>query len=303
LVFSATLALLSAPLLAAQPTETPPAAPPAERSPFSFTLAPRGQVTFAADLRDGPGRASVSRAGLALSLGYTPDPQWGLSLDLDTEASFYNFKNATALTPAAVSEPFDDLYQQSIAPRVVYIQDKTWSYFAGATLGFAGEPDADAGDAFTAGGFGGVRYAFSETFALSLGLAARSRLEDDATLLPLIGVEWQITPKVRLETERLGLRLSAKLSDAFTFFAKGGYELREFRLEDDSVVPAGVVRDRRLPVAVGLTYSPAPWAALTLSAGADFIQEYRIDNQSGDLVGEDHTDAAPTLGLELRLSF
>ncbi|MGQ0629307.1 MAG: hypothetical protein ACT4PL_14550 [Phycisphaerales bacterium] len=280
--------------------DAPAVGPPS--SPWNTTLSFDGSHAFRSDLRDGPGEVAVSRASASLTVGYALSERTKLSLALDAEASVYDFQNATALV-AGTDEPLDDAYAAAIVPSVFHAINAEWAVFGGGVFAFAGESDADLGDSFTGGGFGGVRYAFCETFAMSFGLAATSRLEDSVLVLPLIGIEWQVSPTVKFVTERLGVRLTAKMNDAWSVGLFGSYQSREYRLEDDNLLPGGVARDRRVPVGAMVTYAPSAAFDATLRAGAVVYQEYRFDDADGDRVSEDHTRAAPFLALNISFRF
>jgi len=274
----------------------------APTSPWNTRIELRGTEIFKADLRDGPGSSSVTRVGLDVNIGYAVSPKFRLGIDVDTEGSYYSFKNATGIFPGT-GKPFNDVYSSSITPIVSYVIDEEWSIFGGGLLNFAGEPEADIGDSFTGGGFFGARYALSETLSISLQFIAASRLEDDLLFIVAPGVQWQITPTVSLATEKLGLRLKAKLNESWTASLYGSYESREYRMDDDSPLPSGIVRDRSVPVGVDFTYSPSKNFGISLRGGAVVYQKFKVDDSSGDRVSEDNTKPAPFVGLAVTFSF
>lgn len=282
-------------------TVSTPAARSREGS-LTLTLAPLVEHTFETDLDEGPGDFSVTRGGLNFGVAGMATPSLRLALDGEFEASYYRFRNATGLFPGT-DRPFNDVYQLQLTPTATYIIDRQWSVTGGGFVTFAGEGEADVGESITGGGLALASYSFSEDFTLSFGVLATSRLEDDALVLPIIGVRWKITPTVRLETRGLGVVVTADLSEAWAVTLDGGFESREYRLADESPLPEGVVRDRRAPVAVGVIYKPAPWVELTLRGGATVWQEFEIDNAAGDEVAEVESDPAPFVSFRATLRF
>ncbi len=287
----------------AQPANSDPQVPdPVHYPAFDATLTPVGEFAFSGDLKGSPGTVSVARAGANLEFNARIDSQFRLGLSVDAEGSWYRFRGATALIPGT-SQPFNDVYLVRLTPSASYAFNQQWSVLAGAIVEFAGEPGADLGDSFTAGGFGGVRVALAENFALTLGAAAKSSLEDDAIIYPLVGIEWQITPTVSFSTAGPGARLTAELTDSWAVFLQAGFQLREYRLDDDSPLPAGVARDARIPVTIGLTWQPAESVKVTLRGGVVVWQEFEIDNAAGLQISETNTKPAPFIGLSADFQF
>ncbi len=287
----------------------PPAAVPAAASNpepkfpvWQISLTPRGQVDFQGDLKDGPGSVKVYRGGAALEIGAALSPQWSVGVGLDAEFSSYDFKNATTLI-AGTADPFDDVAIIRLTPTVGYRIDNRWSVTGGAFLEFAGEGDADIGETFTGGGFAAVRHACSETFAISLGIAAKSQLEDDVLVIPLVGIEWQITPDVRFATRALGGELAMRLNDQWSIAFEARYDLRVFRLGDDNVLPEGVVRDRRIPIGAVVRWKPCERVRIELRGGATVWQEFQIDDRNGVEQSEIETKPTPYVGLAVEFRF
>jgi hypothetical protein len=173
----------------------------------------------------------------------------------------------------------------------------------GGIIEFAGDPDADIGDTGTYGGYAGARYAVSESFGFSFGFAAKTRLEDDALVIPLVGIEWKVSDRVTLSTEGTTLRIASKLSDEWSVGLSAGWELREYRLDDEGPVPDGVMSDSRIPIAVSFDWTPSPNVTLAISGGAVVWQEFEFRDSNGDDVSETNTDPAPFIGLSAQFRF
>jgi hypothetical protein len=275
-------------------------------NPWLISLTTGGTHQFSTDLRGNPGSYQVSRLSSGVGVGYRLNADVRLSLDLGSEISWYDFENATTVLPppAGVSaKPFHVMYDTSINPGVRYSIDKDWFVFAGGIFQFAGEREADIGDTFTAGGFVGAGYRVDENLTLSAGLLAKTSLEDDVSAFPIIGVNWKITDNLRLDTRGLGATLSLKVSDPFTVFLEAFYESREFRLSDENFLRKGVVRDRQLPVALGVVWRACEGFTLTLRGGVVAYQQFDILNQDGNRQNRFRSDPTGFVGIKGEFKF
>ncbi len=290
------------------PTPEPVAAPsrasvvvPADRDQresagWRFEIGAGFAHAFEADI-DAAGSVGVSRAGLEFSFDAPLSDRARIAFEVNSEASFYDFDGATTLLPGT-ADPWDDLYSVSLGPVVRVGVDENWSWFVGADVRFSGESETDVGEAVTFGGLAGARYAFSKTFALTFGAFGTSRLEDDPLVLPLIGVEWQITDKVRLATRGTGLSITATLTESLEFSILGAWNSRDYRLEDGRLINSeGVVRDTRVPVGVELAWTPDPAVRIALEAGVVAWQEFETFDRNGNDIADDNTDPTAYVGV------
>lgn len=288
------------------PTQQAAVAPvAAKEGGVSVELRTRGSFTFSADIDDTDGDVQIARAGFGLNVGFQPWERARLSLGIDQEISWYLFDNAAGIIPTSptAGDPFELALTTTLSPRLTVQQNERWAWFIGGITQFSGEPGADIGDAMTFGGYGGARYAFSENFSLSFGVVAKSRIEDDAIVIPLIGIDWKINDRVSLSTEGTTGLLNVKLTDEWTAVFSAGWELRDYRLDDDSVLPDGVVSDSRIPIGIGFEWRPSPNITLNLNGGVVVWQEYEFHNDDGDDISETNTDPAPYVGFSAQFRF
>lgn len=290
----------------AQVAESRESAGAESASGISISLTPTFEHVFDTDLRTSSGSVQINRAGAALNIGgrLGDRARWGL--ETTYEASWYNFNNTPDLIPSG-ENPFQEVHLLRFTPTLAYSIDNQWSVLGGAVVQFAGERDADIGDSATYGGFGAVNYRFSDSFSLSAGLRVVSQLEADASVIPFIGLTWDINDRLSLRTRGPRVELAAKATDALTARLFGAIESRDYRLSDESSIPDGVVRDRRGRVGLGIDWKA--WNAshcsgtLTLEAGVDVYQRYYFDDENGERVGADKTKPAPFLALRALISF
>lgn len=298
-----------APAAPTQPSTEPvinlnPPADPAE-SParsITFDLRAGGAYTFPADIDDSPGDVRIARASAGIGIAIPIGERSRLSFDIDEEVSWYLFDDASGLVPGS-TDPFELVLSTDLSARFFSQIDSHWSWFVGGLVSFSGEADVDIGDAATFGGFAGARYQFNDRFALSFGLGAKTRLEDDALVIPLIGIDWKVSDRVTLSTEGTKVRIAAELSKEMTVALTGGWELREFRLRDDGPLPDGVVRDARIPIAVSLDWKPRSNIQISVFGGVVVWQEFQFDDSDGDELSETNTDPAPFVGLNAKFTF
>lgn len=272
---------------------------------WTLSIGGRAQHAFQADLDDSAGEVSVTRAGADVALLIPIGEKFKLSTGLDFEASFYDWDSPDDVVPGSgSSDPWDEIYTVTLSLTGTYILDDKWSIFGGGFVSSSGESGADFGDTITGGGFVGVGYAFGPELTVQGGIGARSRLEDDARVFPVIGVQWKISEQFNLRTEGPGLRITYAANDQWSFYLRGAYEMREFRLADDNrTVPDGVVEDQSVPIGFGVEWRPTGGLSIGLEAGAIVWQEYDIQSRSGRTLNEIETDPTPYIGLRLDYRF
>ncbi|MCW5776322.1 MAG: hypothetical protein KIS87_07790 [Phycisphaeraceae bacterium] len=270
--------------------------------PVRFRL--EGGATFdaSADLDESPGDVSVARIRSAFEADFRVDARSRFALQFSSEFSFYDFDGATGLVPGTDS-PLDDTYDYRIGARYSRSLEDGWGMFVGGDVRFSGEHGADAGDSVTGGGFGGVTYDVSDRLTLGIGLAVRTRLEDNARLIPIPVVDFRITDEWRLSTDGPGLKLSYTPDHAYTIYLAGRWEAREFRLDEDGPLPGGVARDERVPIVLGATWKPNDTITVDGFVGAVVWNEYEFINSAGTTIAETETDAHLTAGVQLTLKF
>ena len=261
----------------AQPREIGPG--PVERPDWSTRVELNGEYMFRTDNKNNNGDVGIARAGLEATVVYFASENVRLSLQVGTEYSHYSFKN-TALLPNTTI-PFNDMYSGRIDPGISFKIDEKWSVLATGLLGFAGEAGASAGDSFRAGGLAAARYSFNDKLAVSGGVLVQSRLEDGVLVVPIAGIEWQINDQLKLESRGLGLNLTAKINDDWKFVLNGEYQTREYRLEESSPLPSGVIRDKRAAISGKFVYTVDKRVELNLKLGAFVYQEIQADDRNG----------------------
>jgi hypothetical protein len=276
-----------------------------EAGGVSFELRTRGSFTFSADIDDTDGEVEIARAGFGASVGFHPWERAQISLGVDEEVSWYLFDNATRIIPTApgAGDPFELVLSTTFSPRLSVQQDEHWGWFVGGIIQFSGEADVHVDDAATFGGYAGARYSFSENFGLSFGFAAKSRLEDDAIVIPLVGLDWNVNDRVTISTDGTVGSIHVKLDDQWAAVLSGGWELRDYRLDSDSPLPDGVVSDSRVPIGLSFEWKPSANVTLSIGGGAVVWQEFQFRDNDGNDISETNTDPAPFVSLSAHFNF
>lgn len=270
-----------------------------------YTLIPYTIYNFPADIGD-DGEMSVWRGGLGFDVATPINDRIGFRFSVLGEYSDYDFDDVGDVIGGG--SDFDaETYILRVAPAFMYRHDERWMFFAGPIVEFGFEGGADLGDAVTYGGFGSVRYRVNDKFAFSLGATAKTTIEDDVTVFPIGGIEYKFADDLVVGTSgaqlgfnvRVGKRISERL--AVSVFA--GYQSRDYRLDDDSLIPEGVLRDTRVPVGLELSYRPNDNVVLRLGGGVVAWQETEFDDKDGHKIGRDRSDPTGFFAFSASITF
>lgn len=267
---------------------------------FSFSLLNEASYAATADL-DGTGEVGVARVGPTLGIRYAEDQSWSLDVGLGAEYSFYDFSGATGIV--AGGDPAGDFAEYSLSARYTARANDEWWWFIGGRASWAGEESENLGDGFIGRGTVGATYAVNDRLTIGLGVAVRSRIEDDALVYPLPIIHWEINDEWTLATADNGLRLSYAPFEDWTFFTAGGWESREFRLLDAGPIPGGVMRDDRVPVVAGAVWVPNSHFELEASVGMSMLNSYEFLDAAGNELVDPDSDGALMAGLSARIRF
>ena len=293
--YALTALCLAASSAVAQTTET--AAPE-----LKITLG--GSANYAADtdLHDDGGSFSVFRSGGSIAFERPFSPTTDLRLNISGEYSHYFFRNINAVPGDDGSDSLD-AYQFDIRPTISHRFSENFSAFGGFTVTASGMSEAHVDDALSYGVFAGVNYRVSPNVWIGGGLAVTTQLEDSALVVPLLSVNWQITPDWMLSSDGLGLKLAYKLDDAWTVYARARYDFRQFRLDGSEVLSNGVLTDQSVPIAVGITYDFGDSLKMSAEAGVVAYRRLEFRDSGGDQVGADEADPAAFVSVQVTYSF
>lgn len=275
----------------------------------TFSVSARGDHRFKADFKDGEGDMSVSRLRGDLGVGFTIDQRTRLGLAFGHEQSRYHFGDFDLLQ--GVDRPLRDAYTTDFGARLSRQFDEHWGAIIGARVEFSGESGADLDDSATYGGLGIVTYRFSETLTVGVGAVVSTRLEDSTQLIPIVLVDVQISDRLSFgnidprATAGLGIgaALRYRLTDEWTLSLGGGYQRREYRLDNTNTISGGVFRDSGFPIVLDTTYAPNPHFSIGARAGAMVWHRLELFDDDGRSLTKSELDPTPFVGFGATVRF
>lgn len=259
---------------------------------FTASVAPYVRNSFESDLNDAVS-FSVLRSGASVSLRKIESRQLNYGLSAELEYSHYD---ANASFP-------DDFLFFDLRPSIATYLNERFGIYGGAVLSFGGEPDADVADGLTYGAFIGFNYKVADNVWIGTGIGVTTQLEDDLLFVPLITLDWTIHDRLSLSAEGLSVKLAYKVDDQWTVFLDGRYEFRQFRLNDNAIVPEGVLSDESIPVTIGVTYSPSDSVSMSLAGGAVVWREVRFFDDDENELTHDTADITPFIAVSAKIAW
>ncbi len=237
-------------------------------------------------IQAGHGYSWDRRTRTALALGYSYD---GYSFSLDNGAGF---------------APWEDIHSISLSLPTSIGIGESWSAFVIPSIRSSGESGADFDETLSGGLLGGFSYRFSENLSIGPGIGIFSQLEESATIIPILLIDWQITKTLSLETGRglgatlgPGLSLNYRPNQTWAFAVGGRYEKLRFRLDKSGSIGGGVGEDQSFPLFGACTYNFTPKAQLSLVGGVELGGELRLEDADGRKVDEQSYDPGVFMGL------
>ena len=281
----------------AQTTTTAPPDPT-----LNITLGGFANYAADTDLHDSGGSFSVFRSGGNLLFERPISASTDLRINVGGEYSHYYFRNIAAVPGDDGSDSLD-AFQLDVRPTISHRFNENLSAFGGISVTASGMADADFGESLSYGAFGGVTYRVAPNVWIGGGLAISSQLEDDALVVPLLSVNWQITPDWSLSSEGLGLKLAYKFDDAWTAYVRARYDFRQFRLDSSEIVSDGVLTDQSVPITIGVNYDFGDGLKMAAEAGVVAYRRLEFRDSGGDQVGADEADPAAFVSVQVTYSF
>ncbi|MBW2243303.1 MAG: hypothetical protein JRH01_15050 [Deltaproteobacteria bacterium] len=226
----------------------------------------------------------------------------GTSYDFDGNRGFLN----AGQNPG--SDPFDDLYNIQIRLGGRYLYDDDWAAVGAIWVSSQYEDGADFADAVRPGGSIGVSHQFFEGFTLIGGVGISEKFDGGVSVAPFIQGSWKVNDWLKVETEGLGLEATAKVSDSLRVSLFGGVNSTRYLLDDRNDGPGGVgegwIRDRRLPVGVGVEWRITKRFRLHFDVGAMLDQELKVIDEDDDTFDDESLDSvAPFASVRFEARF
>ena len=271
--------------------------------PGTWSLNFPAELGLSAGIVDQPGDVSTTHLGAEFGVAIPLGTRSELSLGFDYEYSRYEFTN-TANSIAGTSSPFRDINRETFRARFGTQETRQLSWLVGGSVGFSAENGANVGDSVVGNLYGGVGYYLNEHLKVGGALVVYQRLERSPLVLPIPSLDWQIDEQWRLTNAgKPGLTLFYTPEPQWTFSFGAWYESRNFRLAENGPIPNGVGRESSVPVEGGLTFRPSRNISASVGIGVHLLQNYQVDDSSGDNLADFDANASAYLKLALEWKF
>ena len=259
---------------------------------FTFEARVHGSYLSDADFDDGTGEFGFAEYGLGIKASRRVGDMGMLSIDFNAGIVDYDITpSATAVAgdAASIGSEFDTVTTLSLIGMYAARTDEGLSWFVGGGVLSNGENSADFGDTIDGMLMGGFRYKVNNKLELGIGVAARTRLDDDVLVVPMPQVRYTINEYWSIESEGVGLKFNYKASDALDYGLTAQFASTTFRLDDShAAAPEGIATHRRFPIAFYTIYEPNDTIEISGRIGAMMAGELEIlDTNGNDLTSQD----------------
>jgi hypothetical protein len=208
------------------------------------------------------------------------------------------------------SDPFGDLYATSFEVQGglrpgwsgLFSEDERWTLVAELAARSRWEDGASFGASTSLGGALGVGYQIGDWLEVIAGAAVSTRvLGGGVSVHPIVELDWRFAERWRLRTRGRGGQLELDLGEDWTAFVSGRLERRSYLTADRPGQGEGRLRDRSVPVGLGLRWRASELVELTLTGGALLRREIRAEDEDGRDLGHVRAGPTPYLGIALDL--
>lgn len=260
---------------------------------WSFSVTPFTRYGFEQDLNP-QNSFSSWRSGLTFQGGGPINSSLFTGLTSDLEYTNYDFKQD------AFARDFIFL---DLRPSLSVYLNPNVGLYTGVLVGMGAETGAHWGDSVVYGAFVGFNYQLAPQMWIGTGIGFSTQLEDDPIILPLISLDWMINDRLSMSFNGLKGNLNYKLDDQWSIYLEGRYDIRQFRLTDESLVNEGVLGDQSVAVGMGFRYSPQETLTLSLGGGLILWREITLYDDNENKVYKDTADLTGYVSANVRLAW
>jgi hypothetical protein len=262
---------------------------------------------FNTDIDNNNGNFTSDRFFVQPGIMYTPDHTRSYSLVIGYGYDGYDFTGENGF---AALQPWDDIQSFRLSTPIRFTKGQNWSFFIAPTLRVTGENGADINDSLTGGGFAGFAYKPNKRLTIGPGIGIISQIEDDASIFPVLIINWKVTDSLSLETGRglgatmgPGISLIWRLTEQWHVTLGGRYEKLRFRLDEKAETPSGIGQDKSIPVFGAITYNFNMSSRVSLTGGLEMAGELQLEDQEGNVLLKQDYENAPFLGFSFYWGF
>ena len=209
------------------------------------------------------------------------------------------------------SDPFDNLYSTSLELQGglrpdwsgLISEEERWTFLAETRARANWESGASFGSSVTVGGALGVGYQIGNWLEILVGAGVSSDLLDGGlSFSPVFEIDWRFAERWRVRSRGMGAQLEYDIDDALTIFTAVQRQSRTYLTADRVALGGdGRLRNRSLPVTLGLRWDISPHVEVTLVSGAVVKQELRTQDHHRNDVGHVRAGPAPFVGITFEL--
>ena len=235
-----------------------------------------------------------------------------LYLDVAYAHTDYQFSQdgaSACVEPSAcfANAPWQDVHTLDVAPGGSLNLSDALQLQAFVPIRWHAESNSDR-SGVTAGFLALVHIRFSDTFKAGLGVGVQSEIEQDASVFPIITLDWQINERFQLMTRGAPyqggeLALLVGSDPAFRGSFSVGYERRRFRLAASSPDSNGVGEMTSVPILVGADFRLGTESSLSVQGGIAVRGRLELDNAHGSDLRREAFDTAGLIRGMLRIAF
>ncbi len=277
------------------------AQPPA--TTYSFTLTPIHEGTTNLDQGGEVGSTSLlANAGFQ----HPFSRQWVIGGSLQYGRDDWRFTSPVAFGRQA---PWDSVNRAAATVSTTYVSAGGLRWTIAPQVEYAAETGAKSSESFGYGALLMAAKSFSQDLTLGLGLGAFRRIEK-TTYIPLLIVDWQITPDLRLANPfsagpagGAGLELSYAFAPRWEVGIGGAYRSYRFRLSEDGSTPNGIGQYQLTPIFLRAGYSVDKTWQVNFYAGTAVGPKVVLENASADEIASDKPGSTPIVGATISARF
>jgi hypothetical protein len=264
---------------------------------MKVTLDINGSASNAAEIKNSSGNEMEIRKGSVNATFVSPVGEKSVLIaSIGSSRTDYDFKRPEGL--------WNDVNSHDASLFVETRLDDRWNLLGLALLSSSYEDDLKFGDGLVWGGGVAARYKSSDTLSYVFGVAYIKGFLGRELVIPLVGVEWMITERLKLDGI-MGLELSYDLlGDQSGWLSVGlDYVIEDFQIANDPI--SGAERSIR-PDGFGLYVSYTQYITdnLALSASLSTVGEQEFETRSGgDKVSSFKAESSLLAGLGVQYTF
>jgi hypothetical protein len=217
----------------------------------------------------------------------------------------YRFDGASPL-PAMLGpgDPISSAVEHQFGALLALHQNERLTWLIGGAIDLSYELGAGTNDAITWGGVLGISYKVSDTLRLGVLATVSTDLDDELFYAGFPSIDWAFAERWRLHSTQRGLlSVSYQTTDDLAVSLDAGFERRQFRLDDDGPLADGILTDGRVPLGIGLRWTPTPRTVFAARVGAFVWQQYEFVDADDNEVLEENADPAAYLMLGFSVRF